>query len=107
MRALRLTASRIVSAVPTGFRVSLGAFLLLETAPGDAADAYLSQTGGDAGFAAALRERLGLSGTLADRLLRYYSGLLNGDLGTSAVFNRPVAGVILSRLPTSLLLMGS
>lgn len=107
MRALRLVAARAAAAVPTIAIVSLGAFLLLELAPGDAADAYLAESGGDAGFAAALRERLGLGGTLASRLVRYYSGLLTGDLGLSAVFNRPVATVILERLPTSLLLMAS
>ncbi len=107
MRALRLIAARLAAAVPTVALVSLGTFLLLEVAPGDAADAYLAQTGGDAGFAGALRERLGLTGTTPERLLRYYTGLLQGDLGTSAVFNRPVFSVILERLPTSLLLMGS
>lgn len=105
MRALRVIAARLAAAVPTVALVSLGTFLLLELAPGDAADAYLAQTGGDAGFAGALRERLGLTGSTLDRLLRYYGGLLRGDLGVSAVFNRPVWSVILERLPASLLLM--
>lgn len=107
MRSLRLIAARFLAAVPTVALVSLGTFLLLEMAPGDAADAYLAQTGGDAGFAGALRERFGLTGTIPERLLRYYAGLLQGDLGVSAVFNRPVWSVILERLPASLLLMGS
>jgi peptide/nickel transport system permease protein len=107
MRALRLVARRCLAALPTLFIVSLGAFLLLETAPGDAADAYLAETGGDAGFAHELRQRLGLGGGLAQRLLRFYGGLVNGDLGTSAVFDRPVVTVIVERLPTTLLLMAS
>ena len=101
MRALRVIAARLVAAVPTVALVSLGTFLLLEFAPGDAADAYLAQTGGDAGFAGALRERLGLTGSTLDRLVRYYGGLLRGDLGVSAVFNRPGWSVILERLPAS------
>lgn len=105
MRSLRLIAQRLLAALPTLALVSLGAFLLLESAPGDAADAYLAQTGGDAGFAAELRQRFGLEGTALDRLGRFYAGLLHGDLGTSLVFNRPVVSVIVERLPTTLLLM--
>ncbi|HEX2555324.1 MAG TPA: ABC transporter permease [Microvirga sp.] len=105
MRAFRVIVRRLVAALPTLLLVSLGAFLLLESAPGDAADAYLAQTGGDAGYAASLRERFGLEGTTPDRLLRFYAGLAQGDLGTSAVFGRPVASVIVERLPTTLLLM--
>jgi peptide/nickel transport system permease protein len=107
MRSLRLIVQRLVAALPTLVLVSLGAFLLLESAPGDAADAYLAQTGGDAGFAADLRRRLGLQGTELERLGRFYAGLLQGDLGNSAVFNRPVIAVIVERLPTTLLLMAA
>ncbi|HEV2557467.1 MAG TPA: ABC transporter permease [Microvirga sp.] len=107
MRSLRLIAQRLLAALPTLLLVSLGAFLLLESAPGDAADAYLAQTGGDAGFAAELRQRLGLEGTPLDRLAAFYAGLLQGDLGTSALFNRPVLHVIAERLPTTLLLMAA
>src|SRR3712207_3465884 len=107
MRSLRLIARRLFAALPTLLIVSLGAFLLLESAPGDAADAYLAQTGVDAGFAAELRQRLGLEGTPLDRLAAFYAGLLQGDLGTSALFNRPVLQVIAERLPTTLLLMAA
>jgi peptide/nickel transport system permease protein len=107
MRTLRFVLRRCLAAVPTILLVSLGAYLLLEAAPGDAADAYLAQTGGDAGFAAALRREFGLDASFAERLLRFYAGLLTGDLGTSVVFNRPVLQVIAERLPTTLLLMGS
>jgi peptide/nickel transport system permease protein len=106
MRSLRIAGRRLLSAVPTLLLVSLGAYFLLESAPGDAADAYLAQTGGDSGFAADLRSRLGLDGTPAERLVGFYVGLARGDLGTSAVFDRPVLSVILERLPTTLLLMG-
>ena len=106
MRALRIVARRALAALPTVLIVTLGAYLLLESAPGDAADAYLAQTGGDAGFAAELRGRFGLAGSTPERLMRFYAGLLHGDLGPSAVFGRPVVAVILERLPTTLLLMG-
>jgi peptide/nickel transport system permease protein len=107
MRVLRVVVQRVVSALPTLALVSIGAFALLESAPGDAADAYLAQTGGDAGFAVDLRKRFGLDGSAPDRLARFYAGLLQGDLGTSIVFNRPVVSVIAERLPTTLILMAA
>ncbi|HZH28203.1 MAG TPA: ABC transporter permease [Azospirillaceae bacterium] len=105
MRGVGLIARRLVAAVPTVVLVALGAYLLLELAPGDAADAYLAQTGGDAGFAAEVRHRFGLEGTGAERLVRFLGNLAAGDLGTSAVFGRRVAEVVVERLPTTLALM--
>lgn len=107
MRTLRLLLRRLLAAIPTLLLTAVGAFALLEAAPGDAVDAYLTQTGGgDAGFAAALRARLGLEGTPADRPGRFLLGFAGGEFGTSAVFNRPVLAVILERMPVTLLLMG-
>ncbi|MFY8040482.1 MAG: ABC transporter permease [Bosea sp. (in: a-proteobacteria)] len=106
-RVLRLLALRGLSAVPTLLIVACGAFLLLEFAPGDAVDAYLAQTGGDAGFAAELRRSLGLGGTFAERLAGFLVSLATLDLGQSVVFARPVASVIAERLPNTLLLMAS
>lgn len=105
MGTLRLLLRRLLAAVPTFLLVAVGAFLLLEAAPGDAADAYLAQTGGDAGFAAALRRQLGLDLGPAERLARFFAGLAAADLGTSAVFNRPVVSLLLERAPITLALM--
>jgi len=105
VRGVGLIARRLVAAVPTVVLVALGAYLLLELAPGDAADAYLAQTGGDAGFAAEVRRRFGLEGTGVERLVRFLGNLAAGDLGTSAVFGRRVAEVVVERLPTTLALM--
>ena len=106
-RVLRLLALRGLSAIPTLLIVACGAFLLLEFAPGDAVDAYLAQTGGDAGFAAELRRSLGLGGTFAERLAGFLVSLATLDLGQSVVFARPVASVIAERLPNTLMLMAS
>jgi peptide/nickel transport system permease protein len=104
-RTLRVVLSRAASAVPTLLIVACGAFLLLELAPGDAVDAYLAETGGDAGYAAELRRALGLGGTLAERLAGFLLGLATLDLGRSLVFARPVVDIIAERLPNTLLLM--
>jgi peptide/nickel transport system permease protein len=105
MQIVTLIARRFATGLPTLAIVMAGAWLMLEFAPGDAADAYLAQTGGDSGFAAALRERFGLVGSSGARLLRYATGILSGDFGLSAVFNRPVATVILERIGPTLVIM--
>jgi peptide/nickel transport system permease protein len=106
-RALRLVALRLAAAVPTLLIVACGVFLLLSLAPGDAVDAYLAETGGDAGYAAELRRGLGLGGGVLDRLWRFLAALATFDLGRSALFSRPVAAVIAERLPNTLLLMAT
>lgn len=106
MRIAELILRRVATGLPTILLVAIGAWLLLEFAPGDAADAYLAQTGGDAGFAEAMRERFGLAGSSGTRLMRFLAGLMTGDLGISAVFSRPVATVIGERVGTTILLMG-
>lgn len=106
-RALRIVLLRLASAVPTLAIVALAAFVLLEFAPGDAADAYLAETGGDAGYAAELRRSLGLGGTVIERLGGFMISLVTFDLGRSVVFSRPVISVLMERLPNTLLLMAT
>ncbi len=84
----------------------LGLFLLLQLAPGDAVDALMGQMGsGDAALAERLRHAYGLEGSVMARLAIYFWHLVRFDLGNSAAFDVPVAGVIFSRLPVTLLLM--
>ncbi len=106
-RAARLILGRCLAAVPTMLIVALGAFALLSAAPGDAVDAYLAQTGGDEGLAAALRERFGLAAAWPERLARFLAGLARLELGRSLLFDRPVAAVLAERLPNTLLLMAA
>lgn len=107
-RVLTILRRRLVSSIPVLLIVLVGCFALLESASGDAADAYLSQIGGgDAGFAADLRERFGLDRTPMTRLGLYLVAVVQLDLGFSVALNRPVLDVILERLPNTLWLMGS
>lgn len=86
-------------------------FLLPRAMPGDPIDALLGQ--GAAGFSlgegsrAALEEYYGLDGTLVSQYGNYLSRLVRLDLGRSIVTNQPVAEDVASRLPWTLLLVGS
>lgn len=106
MLILRLAGRRLASSVPTLLLLLAGLFVLLQFAPGDTVDAMMAQMGGgDAGTAADLRRHYGLEGSTAARLLDYLWRLVRLDLGFSAIYNKPVATVILERLPATLLLM--
>jgi peptide/nickel transport system permease protein len=107
-RALRLLRRRLVSSIPVLLIVVVGTFLLLEMAPGDAVDAYLLSLGtSDPELVRELREQYGLDRSAGSRLWLYATALVQGDLGWSVLFDRPILDVILERLPNTLWLMGS
>lgn len=86
--------------------VVVGCFLVLETAPGDAVDAYAITFGGDATAMAQMRARWGLDQSIWHRLWAYLAALAQGNLGWSVSFSRPILDVVLERLPKTLILMG-
>jgi peptide/nickel transport system permease protein len=55
----------------------------------------------------ALRARYGLDRPLAGQLLVFLTGIARGDLGVSIQYGRPVTGLLLERLPATLLLGGA
>ena len=80
-------------------------FLLLQAAPGDVVDAMLAEAGGgDPELAAKLRESYGLDQPIFIQLLKYLAQVLSGDLGYSFYYDDTVATLILSHLPTTLML---
>ncbi|WP_376703130.1 ABC transporter permease [Mesorhizobium sp. ISC25] len=106
-RAVILLRRRLVGSMFVLLIVVIGTFLLLEAAPGDAVDAYIVSTGGDAGMIELLRHRWGLDQSELTRLANYLWALLHLDLGQSVTFSRPIRDIMLERLPNTLLLMGS
>ncbi len=109
MRVFALAGRRLAASLPTLVLILAGMFLLLQLAPGDTVDALLAQMGGggDAAVAAELRRFYGLDLSVPAQLGNYFWRLIRLDLGFSAIYGKPVATVILERLPATLLLMGS
>ncbi len=106
MRILSLALKRLAASLPTLVFILVGMFLLLKLAPGDTVDALLAQMGGaDAKVAADLRSFYGLDMSVAAQLGNYLWRLVRFDLGFSAIYGKPVATVIVERLPATLLLM--
>ena len=76
-------------------------FLALEVVPGDPA-AYMLGLNAQEDTLAALREELGLNGTVLQRYVSWAGGLLSGDFGVSYTYRTPVAEMIGERLWVSL-----
>jgi len=103
LNPLRTLWLRLLSALLTLFVVSLVIFLIFQVIPGDA---VLSRLGLDADPAleALLRQELRLDLPPWQRYLLWLSGLLQGNLGSSLRFSRPVAALIGDSLPNTVAL---
>ena len=82
-------------------------FALIHAAPGDPATVIAGEMGGaDEAAMAEIRKAYGLDKPLVQQFFTYISKSVNGDLGISYAYNRPVAELILDRLgPTVLLVL--
>ena len=100
---LRLLAQRIALALVSLFAVSAIVFAITAVLPGDAAQEQLGQEATPESLAA-LRATMGLDVPAPQRYARWLGGLLTGNPGASSATQLPVAELIGSRLPNSLLL---
>lgn len=93
----------------TLFILSLLVFILARLCPGDPLRAYYGDGIEHLSLAerAAAEERLGLDDPLIVQYGRWFSGILQGDLGISYQYKQPVAGIIAKMLPNTLLLGGA
>jgi peptide/nickel transport system permease protein len=97
----RYVVHRILGAIPVLLLVTLITFGLMRLIPGDPSAAL-------GGLTATPQEReqirhdLGLDEPFHVQLVRWYAGLLQGDLGRSILLGKDVLGATLERLPVSL-----
>jgi peptide/nickel transport system permease protein len=93
-------------ALPTAIGIVILNFCLLQLVPGDAVDVLAAEAGSaTAETMAQLRSSLGLDQSFFAQLGQYLWRLAHFDLGQSSRYHAPVAELILSRLPGTLLLM--
>lgn len=100
---LRLVAARLALGLVSLLLVSLAIFAITSLLPGDAAEELLGQYA-TRETVAGLRASLGLDLPAHLRYLAWLQGLATGDFGRSLASNMPVAQLIGSRLPNSLML---
>ena len=94
-------ARRLLQAVPVLFLSSIGVFLFIHIVPGDPA-VTMAGINATPGQVAALRHRFGLDQPLLAQYARWIGHVVRGDFGTAYVTERPIAALILQRLPATL-----
>ncbi|MBW9070193.1 ABC transporter permease [Agrobacterium pusense] len=97
---LKFALSRLLSAVPTLFIVSVAVFGLIRLIPGDPASLMLGDLA-DADALAAARETMGLDKPVPLQFVIWLGNVVQGDLGHSVLNGQPVLDLVLQRFSTS------
>ncbi|TWA63916.1 peptide/nickel transport system permease protein [Azospirillum brasilense] len=106
MTLFAFTVRRTLAAAPMVIVMIVVNFLLLKAVPGDLVDVMAGESGiATAEQMADLRARFGLDRSALDQFQAYLSQLLRFDLGFSFRYNRPIADLVLERLPATALLV--
>jgi peptide/nickel transport system permease protein len=104
----RYILRRLAIAVPLALGVATLVFVLLETAPGSPADLLLGDRPVSPEVRQKIEEAYGFDRSPVERYLNWLAALcLEGDLGWSHSKGRPVAEVLASTIPATVVLAGS
>src|SRR5579864_1842739 len=98
---LRYLLHRVLYTLPVVWLVVSIVFLLIHLVPGDPILQMLGE-GAPAADVQATRHAYGLDVPLGEQYLRYWKGVLHGDLGPSLRFNQSVSSLIAQRYPYTL-----
>ncbi|WP_170370295.1 ABC transporter permease [Ruegeria arenilitoris] len=98
---LRYALKRLISLTLSLAVASVVIFAVIEVAPGDPAS-FMLGVNAQPETLAALRAELGLDVSRPQRYLKWVSGMLAGDFGTSYTYRTPVAQMVADRLWVSL-----
>ncbi len=97
---LKFALSRLLSAIPTLFIVSVAVFGLIRLIPGDPASLMLGDLA-DAEALAAARSAMGLDRPIPVQFALWLGNVVQGDLGRSVLNGQPVLDLVLQRFATS------
>jgi peptide/nickel transport system permease protein len=95
---IRMVVGRLLLMLPILLGVSVVAFVLMRALPGDFALAAAGTNAVSSETLATIRHNLGLDLPVWQQYLQWIAAALHGDLGTSFVTKKPVAGELLPRL---------
>jgi peptide/nickel transport system permease protein len=98
---LPYVATRLLQAIPVLVLSSVIVFLFIRAVPGDPAMVMAGQNATPEQLDA-LRARFELDSPLPEQYGRWVSRMLQGDLGTAYVTQRPIADLIAQRVPATL-----
>jgi peptide/nickel transport system permease protein len=98
---LKLLGKPLLALIPTLLVVTFSVFLLMEIAPGNAADALAGENPSPE-MVEAINRELRLDQPLLQRYLEWVGSAIQGDLGRSYLSNQPVSELLLQKLPVTL-----
>jgi peptide/nickel transport system permease protein len=97
----RVILHRVAGAIPVVLLVTLITFGLMRLIPGDVS-AALAGVSSSPAEREQIRHNLGLDEPVQVQLIKWYGGLLRGDLGRSLFLGKPVTEATFERLPVTL-----
>jgi peptide/nickel transport system permease protein len=97
----RFIARRLILSIPVLLGVVLLVFILARVIPGDPCRAALGERATDA-ICNDFEQRYGLDQPLPVQFAVYLGDVVTGDLGSSIRFGRPVADILMERLPVTI-----
>ncbi|MBU6381226.1 MAG: ABC transporter permease [Betaproteobacteria bacterium] len=98
---------RLMIAIPSLLGISLALFTVLALAPGDPFGELAANPNVPPEVAAELRRKFGMDDPVLVRYWSWFTAMLQGSWGFSFVSRMDVDALILQRLPTTLLVIGS
>ncbi len=98
---------RLLIAIPSLFGISVILFMLLALAPGDPFEELATNPAVPPEVRMQLRASLGLDDPIHERYIAWLTAMLRGEWGFSFVSRIDVDQLILQRLPTTILVIGS
>lgn len=102
MKMWEYVVRRILFMVPILIGVLAISFVISHLVPGDPVGVYLGKLANDPVLRAEVEQRYHLNDPWLDQFVYYITGIFQGDLGDSLVYKRPVADIILDRLPATI-----
>jgi len=100
---IRYFCTRLAYMLPVVWLVVSVVFLLIHLVPGDPIQAMLGEGAAGADIQA-VRHAYGLDVPLPTQYVRYWNGVLHGDLGRSLRLNKPVKALVAQAYPATLAL---
>jgi peptide/nickel transport system permease protein len=97
----RFIIRRLLSAIPVLIGIVFLVFVLARVIPGDPCSAPYGEKATPE-ICAAFATRFGLDKPIWEQFIIYFGALIQGDLGTSIKYGRPVSEILAERLPVTI-----
>lgn len=97
---IRFIVRRLLSSIPVLIGIVILVFILVRVIPGEPCTAAFGEKATPA-VCAAFSTRYGLDKPLPEQFVIYAGSLVQGDFGSSIRYGRPVADILLERLPVT------